>query len=401
MPHLPENAYAVNLCEDRYLFTVAFAAVASRGQACLLPTSRIDADVENAKHLFPNSYRLRDDALASWIGDRDAQDGALSLPPIPTDQIVAVPFTSGSTGPSQPHPKRWGELVEGARLAERRFGFAAQDITAIVATVPPQHMYGFETSVMLPLVIGIGVHAARPFFPDDVRQALADSAPRPVLVTTPVHLAACVDLTLTWPPIAFVISATAPLPADLAARAERTFAAPVLEIYGFTEAGSIASRRTVNETDWRLYDSMTIRDGSLVAPHLSGTVPINDTIELRSVERFALTGRSRDIVNIAGKRTSLAHLDHVLRGIDGIEDGVFIIPDESSGRRTRLAAAVVAPLLSRRDILTALMGLIDPLFLPRPLIIVDRLPRNACGKLLRHALLDLLHGHTGGRDRHR
>ena len=34
---LPPHRYAVNLCDNRYLFTVAFAAVLLRGQTNLLP----------------------------------------------------------------------------------------------------------------------------------------------------------------------------------------------------------------------------------------------------------------------------------------------------------------------------------------------------------------------------
>jgi acyl-coenzyme A synthetase/AMP-(fatty) acid ligase len=392
---LPDRTHAVNLCEDRYLFTVAFATAAVRGQASLLPASRSEADIAQAMHLFPDSHRLGDAGVARAIaaagGGHAAGEG--TLPDIPADQVVAVPFTSGSTGRSQPHPKRWGELVAGAHLADQRFGFAAHQVSAIVATVPPQHMYGLETSVMVPLIIGIGVHGGRPFFPADIRQALADSGLRPVLVTTPVHLAACVEAGLAWPPIAFIISATAPLSAELAARAEIALAAPVYEIYGFTEAGSIASRRTVHDADWRLYDGMAIRNGALLAGHLSAPVPVHDVIELRGADCFALLGRAADVINVAGKRTSLAHLNRVLNGVAGVVDGAFIAPELQAGPSGRLAAAVVAPSLSRRGVLAALAGRIDPLFMPRPLILVDRLPRNDCGKLPRQALLDLLDRH--------
>ncbi|HYN38402.1 MAG TPA: AMP-binding protein, partial [Rhodospirillales bacterium] len=384
---LPELPHAINLCEDRYLFTVAFLAVATRGQACLLPASRAERDdIAQAGQTFGGSYRLLDGDVAAWIGNRCASEPGSGadgpLPRIPDDQVVAVPFTSGSTGRSQPHPKRWGELVAGAHLAERRFGFAAGGISGVVATVPAQHMYGLETSVMVPLVIGIGVYGSRPFFPADICCALAAAGPQPVLVTTPVHLSACVDSGVDWPPLAFIISATAPLPAALAMQAEARMAAPVLEIFGFTEAGSIASRRTVRDPDWHLYDGMTIRDNAVSAAHLPAPVAINDIIEARGVNRFALIGRPQDLVNVAGKRTSLLHLNRVLCEIDGVVDGAFVLPDEDSGGcSARLAAAVVAPTLRREHVLAALAPRIDPLFIPRPLLMADRLPRNDNGKL--------------------
>ena len=50
---------------------------------------------------------------------------------------------------------------------------------------------------------------------------------------------------------------------------------------------------------------------------------------------------------------------------------------------------MVAPRLEPAAILRALRERIDPAFLPRPLLIVDALPRNATGKLAREGLLAL------------
>jgi acyl-coenzyme A synthetase/AMP-(fatty) acid ligase len=58
----------------------------------------------------------------------------------------------------------------------------------------------------------------------------------------------------------------------------------------------------------------------------------------------------------------------------------------SIGRVTRLAAMVVAPTLDAAQIAHALRERIDPAFLPRPLLLVDALPRNQTGKLPQHEL---------------
>jgi len=47
---------------------------------------------------------------------------------------------------------------------------------------------------------------------------------------------------------------------------------------------------------------------------------------------------------------------------------------------------VVAPRLDAPAIIRALRLRIDPVFLPRPLLMVERLPRNATGKLPQHTL---------------
>jgi acyl-coenzyme A synthetase/AMP-(fatty) acid ligase len=52
-------------------------------------------------------------------------------------------------------------------------------------------------------------------------------------------------------------------------------------------------------------------------------------------------------------------------------------------------AFVVAPGKSREEIQSALRKRIDPVFLPRPLVCVPGLPRNATGKLPREAVKEL------------
>ena len=73
-----------------------------------------------------------------------------------------------------------------------------------------------------------------------------------------------------------------------------------------------------------------------------------------------------------------------------MQDGVFL-PQEADGERVaRLMALAVAPGLQSAAILRALRERIDAAFLPRPLVLVDALPRNALGKLPREALLELI-----------
>ena len=100
---------------------------------------------------------------------------------------------------------------------------------------------------------------------------------------------------------------------------------------------------------------------------------------------FRITGRSNDIVNIAGKRMSLAGLNAILAGIDGVMDAAFLAPDDDAGGPVnRLVAFVAAPGLSEGDIRSALRGRLDNAFIPRRVILVEALPRNEAGKLPLH-----------------
>lgn len=385
---LPAARFLLNLCEDRYLFLAAFAAVGANGQTNLLPSSRAELHVRRLADLYPDSASIGDGDIKRWLQAGDAGPLVPAIPQIASDHLMALAFTSGSTGQATSHPKTWGELVSGAGQAQQRFGFD-QGMT-LVATVPPQHMYGLETSVMTALASGACVHSGRPFFPEDIRAALAAATAPRVLVTTPIHLQACMQAELSWPQPAFVLSATAPLAAPLAAQAEAAFHAPVLEIYGCTEAGSIASRRTLDGDHWRLYDGFQLRGPVLSGAHLPEPVPLNDLIEPGRDGQFRLLGRQKDLINIAGKRASLAALNQQLAEIEGVVEGLFLPPDEADPESQRLWAVVVAPDLSERQLIAALALRLDPVFLPRPLLKVTALPRNETGKVTREALRTLL-----------
>lgn len=382
---LPPAPQLINLCEDRYRFMLGFAAGVLRGSVNLMPPSGAPAAIETLRAQYPQACTLTDADVA--IADAGC---ATRVPEIPAEQVVAIAFTSGSTGASQAHAKQWRTLVRTAQLAAERF-LDAQPVH-IVGTVPAQHMYGLETTVLMALAAGCTVHAARPFFPQDVARVLGEiPAPR-LLITTPVHLRALVTAQAALPALHLVISATAPLAPALAQQAEALTGAPLHEIYGCTEAGSLASRRTVADPTWRLYPGthLQARDAvvELCADHLPERIPIADRIEILEPGAFRLLGRGADLLKVAGKRASLSDLTQKLLGIAGVEDAVVFLPDD--GPTARPAALVVAPGLSEAEILDALARLVDPVFLPRPLKRVDALPRNEVGKLPRARLLTAL-----------
>ncbi len=321
------------------------------------------------------------------------------VPQIDASQTAAIVFTSGSSGLPVPHRKTWGRLVRCVRDEAERLGLMDGHAHAMLATVPPQHMYGFESSVLVALQSANGLCAEHPFYPADVCAAL-ERLPRPrTLVSTPIHLRALLASQAEVPPADLIVSATAPLSQELAREAEQRFGAPLMEIYGSTESGQLATRRTAREREWRLWPGvcLTLDEGRAWARggHLEQPTPMCDELEVIDAERFLLHGRLADLVNIAGKRSSLAYLTHQLNSIAGVVDGVFFFPEEpqtSTAGVTRVAAAVVAPGLDARHLTEELRQRIDPVFLPRPLLLVDRLPRNSTGKLPRESLRTLAAG---------
>jgi acyl-coenzyme A synthetase/AMP-(fatty) acid ligase len=400
---LPSGEHVVNLCQDRLHFTVALAAAVLRGQVSLLTSDRMPDRLCAMAERFPGLYSLSDDpTLASPLRHRliRLQPGSASAGPldnalIPASRIAAVVFTSGSTGEPVAHYKTWGALVERSIDAAACFGMTETRPASIVGMVPPHHMYGFETTVLLPLHAPASAWCGAAFYPEDVATALR-AVPEPrVLVTTPLQIRALLHASVQLPPLARIISATAPLFAEVAAAAEQRWDTGVFEIFGATEVGSIAARRTVEGDVWTTYPRVSISRAApagapaeaLVSGPFADPHELSDVLETLDAHHFRLLGRRADMIKLGGRRASLAELNRILTGIEGVLDGQFVAPDDLDRRPTaRLLVFVVAPERSAADILTELRDRIDPPFLPRRVIQVEQLPRNDVGKLTDQAL---------------
>jgi len=395
---LPATAHVLNACGDRYLFAVSLAACMQRGIVTLLPPARTPGVIAHLRSDATDLVLLIDrDENADSAGGlpvhriepvaHAASTGTATAALLPGNQLIARMYSSGSTGQPLPQPKFWGSLVRNAAAQVERLSEVVPAGLALLGTVPAQHSYGFESTVLIAFAGGAALTAARPFFPADITAEL-DALPRPRgLVTTPFHLRAVLDAGLPLPPIDLLLCATAPLSPALANAAEQAFRAPLIEIYGATESGQLATRRTTRESCWTPYRGVRVlqEDNQAWAEggHVTARTPLADLIEPAGEGRFVLLGRQADMVNIAGKRSSLAYLTQVLLRVPGVVDGAFFIPEEPADdvAVARLAAAVVAPGQSASTLMTALREHLDPVFLPRPLLLVPALPRRDTSKL--------------------
>jgi acyl-coenzyme A synthetase/AMP-(fatty) acid ligase len=401
---LPDRRHLINACAGRYAFQVAFLACVMRDRLCLLPSGRAPQQLAALQADFPDSAVLAEpDATPSpdlGVAILTADPTPTAMPRIPPGRVACLAFTSGSTGRPVAHARCWGSLMDQMAAAGQRFDLMRRQTIGVAATVPHGHMFGFETTILLPLRANVAVHSATPLYPGDVRAAL-ESLPAPrLLVTSPVHLRA-LAAGGALPAIDRVVSATAPLDRDLAARIEARFATRVLEIYGCTETGAIASRRTVADDDWRVLEGVRIEAArepgaaQVHLPHAPQPIELHDVVELGAGGRFRIQGRRDDLIKVGGKRGSLAGLTAELLRIDGVKDGVFVMPEPTddgtgAGDAMRPFVIVSAPGLAPKAILDELRQRIDPVFVPRRVIMTDALPRNAVGKLPRGRLGELL-----------
>lgn len=150
---LPAGGHILNICQNRYHFLVGLGAAIVSGRVSLLPSTLTPEAIARLRSETPDLFCLHDghpDTIdlpgLAFPTPLPLAGRNLPVPKIPVDQVVAHVYTSGSTGIPLTHRKTWGALVINALSEAERLGARGH---ALVGTVPPQHMYGFESTVLI------------------------------------------------------------------------------------------------------------------------------------------------------------------------------------------------------------------------------------------------------------
>lgn len=410
-----------NLCTSHLACLIVWLASARQGIQQILPASRGNLDlIATLSVSLKPTLLVSDDSVAHTthlahvktfffqpqLSRNPYRDEQLSWSPGANAPLFTL-YTSGSTGSPEAHHKSLEQLVEGARVLgaalNREFGAGLTQpesaeqklldrLAWLVSSVPLQHMFGIEAALMLSVVYGNPVLNQRPLLPADIQSALALCPKHSVWIATPMHLSALARSETSIKNCSLVLASTMPLSTELASVTESFTAAPVIEIYGSTETGALATRRTATTEEWLLLDGIDIfgesQRFSVVGKHFASPQILTDSILPISSTTFKLLGRAKDMIKIAGRRTSMSTLNLVLQNLAGIEDAAFYLPGPAEFGK-RLALIYVSYSLSQEDIKTYLRKKIDPIFIPRVFIKVECITRTETGKLVDHVLASI------------
>jgi acyl-coenzyme A synthetase/AMP-(fatty) acid ligase len=408
-----QGATVCNLCDSRLAFIVTALAAMRRRCVQVLPPSAgpLDLNAMVRANREPVVVVDNDAAHTEWSARAQCIRFAPAANPpslvarwAPDWDAPAMRlYTSGSTGAPEAHVKTMGQLARGAlaliaRL-DRDVPGSVASVGQVVCSVAPQHMFGLEASVMLPLVAGIAVREGRPLLPADVRDAFAHAGEGAGWIATPLHLRAYAQAGMKLPNAKFLLVSTMPMSQGLAAQAEAFSDSPVLEIYGSTETGVVAMRRTAREELWRPVAGVSLESterGTLArGGHFTSPCMLADHVQARAGGDFTLAGRDGDMVKIAGRRASLASLNLCLQDLPGLGDGVLMLPPRGADTE-RLVLVYSGPQLDRAMARRWLRERMDAVFVPREIIRVEKLPRTPNGKVARAVLEEMVAARAKG-----
>jgi long-chain acyl-CoA synthetase len=218
-----------------------------------------------------------------------------------------------------------------------------------------------------------------------------------------------------------VISASAPLPVEVALQFQVRFGLPVHVFYGASECGGIcydregtaAARGTVGEP----VEGVTVRlepldgdgDDGLVtveSPAVAlGYLPVGDdrlgggrfvTSDLGVFDGGALRlrGRVDGLINVKGKKVNPTEIESVLQRMPGVAEVVaFGVPSADKASDT-VRAVIACPSggLGYDDVMAWCRAHLPEHKVPRSLVLVSAIPRTSRGKVSREELLALVGG---------
>jgi len=331
---------------------------------------------------------------------------------------AVIKLTSGSTGVPRGVAMTAESLLADESALASTMGLTDRD--RLLAMVPMSHSYGFTTLALSALVRGLPLISpgdGGPLAPIEAARAYAAT----IVPTVPAYIQALLRLSQppAWPmSLRRVITAGAVLSPATASAFRRRHGRPIHVFYGSSECGGIcydregeaAERGTVgppvdgvritlsptgDATDEGLVTVISPAVGATYLPDpdrrlASGTFETSD-VAVWQGEEIALRRRADRVINVRGRKVDPGEVERVLAGLDGVEEAV-VTSAASPNRDEHIVRAVVAcpsGTLAYETIARWCQSQLADHKVPRSIVIVNAIPRNARGKVDRSALAAL------------
>jgi long-chain acyl-CoA synthetase len=350
----------------------------------------------------------------AWQCDLVSGRDAVALP----EGADLIKLTSGSSGDPRGVAARSESLLADDEAITASMGLRGWD--RFLATLPFSHSYGFS-SLMVPAL----VRGTLLVIPDDGGPWSPFAAAREFEATFFPSVPVWLDGLLRFsdpppvpPTLRRVITAGAPLSAETSARFRERYGLRIQVFYGASEVGGICFDREGGAAERGTVGSplegvrVTIEDdegapaegeGAVVVRspgaglgYVPGSDPRLRDAVFRSGDRaawvgseVALRGRRDDWINVGGKKVDPREVEVILGSLPGVEEVAVVGMPVRGGERVRAVIACAPGRLCHEEVRAWCRGRLAAHKLPRSVIFLERLPRNARGKLDREAMRSL------------
>ena len=337
--------------------------------------------------------------------------------------IAAILYTSGTTGRSKGAMISHRNLASNAKTLVRLWGFSSGDV--LVHALPIYHVHGLFVALHCALLAGARTRFLAKF---DIAQVTAALVGATVFMGVPTYYTRLLaERAFPQPRIALRlwISGSAPLLPETFAEFERRTGAPILERYGMTEAGMITSNpldgpRLAGTVGTPLPGvSVRVRadDGSLASTGSPGVLEIRgdsvfggywrnadktrasftndgyfvtgDVVTRDSNGVISIVGRQNDMIISGGLNVYPKEIEEQIDALGGVRESAVIgVPHPDFGEGVVAIVDCTKGALTEADVIAPLRARLASFKVPKRVVFVEALPRNAMGKVQKNLLRD-------------
>jgi acyl-CoA synthetase (AMP-forming)/AMP-acid ligase II/aryl carrier-like protein len=345
----------------------------------------------------------------------------------PDDLAVVMP-TSGTTARPRLVPLTHATVCRAALAIGTALALGESD--RLLSVLPLFHSHGLISTMLASLLAGASVVCAPGFDASRFFAWMAEFRPTWYSAVPAIHQAVLARAALHRDiiarcPLRFMRSSSAALAPQVLAELERTFGAPVIEIYGMTEASTITCnplpprRRKPGSVGVAVGTEVAIMDegGTVLPAGEAGEIVVRgvsvmqgyDNDPLATMNAFTqgwfktgdqgfldpegylyITGRLKELINRGGEKIAPQEVDDVLLNHPAVaQAATFAVPDARLGEEI-VAAVVLYPnaAATPREIRRFAAARLADFKVPRRVLIVEDIPRSPTGKLQRRVLAE-------------
>ncbi len=371
--------------------------------------------------------------LKFWQVDQFARPaGESALPPAAgrapvrernESDLAVIIYTSGTTGRPKGAMLSHGNLL--ANVESCRQMLLAVDADRFVVLLPMFHSFMLTVSVLLPLRVGGSMVLIKSLHPP--KNVLAEIVQRQatILPCIPQFFRTLVSAPLPEQlPLRLCISGGAPLPAEILREFNAKVPIPLIEGYGLSEASPVVSLNPI-AGPWKAGSigmpvpgvevSVQNDAGEILSPGATGELCVrganvmqgywNQPMETARALRngwlltgdighgdaegyFYITDRKKDMLLVNGINVYPREIEEVLYQYNGVKEAAVIgVPDARKGEHPlAFISASDGVQLDEKAILQFVRQKLADYKVPKHIIFMSALPRNATGKILKTAL---------------
>ena len=349
-----------------------------------------------------------------------------SLPERAGSDLAVIIYTSGTTGRPKGAMLSHGNLLHNVESCRIVLKTVAADRFAVL--LPLFHSYMLTVGLLLPLLVGGSVVLVKSLHP--VRNVLQEVLQRQatVLPAIPQFYRSMVNAPIHLPlPLRIFISGAAPLPAQVLKDFEAKFHIPLVEGYGLSEASPVVTKNPLDRTrkagsiglpipnvEVSIQDDagcelktgeigeVCVRGGNVMLgywqqPEETAKVMRNGwlltgDIGYRDHEGYYfITDRKKDMLLVNGINVYPREIEEILYQFPGVKEAAVIgKPDPRKGEQPiAFVAANDGVTLEEKALQQFVRHKLADYKVPRKVVFLPALPRNATGKILKTTLREL------------